>query len=486
VSDLLDRLTESLRGWGDHPVLVELHSSGATVPIEAPELLQRVGETVDLLRRTGVRRDDVAALFLENSIDYVAVILALFEIGAVPVFAKPEYRRVELATLFRDIDPDVVLAGGDLLPMMREFLPGRGVIRREGCMAETGGVTTRGSGAIPGRSVSRLHPVDSVRRHHAEPGLSDWARSINCTYRGEGELLGSIATDTQYLHGARVLQEGLQGMPGESMLYPIPLSHIFTLVGCLFVPMLEGMTGILAATIHPRVLFEAFERLHVNHVTAVPEIYRLLLRSRKKSQCFPTLRTFVSGGSVLLPAEFDELSQAFSLEVLHGYGLTEFTPVSRNCRGTARPGTVGPVCEGLQVRIADPDAEGRGEILLRGPALFAGYYNRPRETRHAFREGWFHTGDRGHFSESHLVFDEEIKHTVKLNGVMVDLKEVKRAVLAATIASEARVFFEDSGIITLLEIPESADIDKEEKRLREVLVHQIARYKIPRRFARIS
>lgn len=468
MSELLERITESLRGWGAHPVLVELQSSGATVPLIAPELLRLLDDTVGVLRRAGIRRDDVVALFLTNSIDYVALILALFEIGAVPVFAKPEYRRTELNTLFRDVDPDAVIAEAALLPTMEEFLPGRGVIRRE----------------VP--PASGLRSLTSVSRHHAEPGLSEWARSINCTYRGGGELLGSIATDTQYLHGARVLQSGLQGVPGESMLYPIPLSHIFTLVGCLFVPMLTGMTGVLATTIHPRVLFEAFRHLRINHVTAVPEIYRLLLRSRKEPLDFPELRSFVSGGSVLLPGEFEELTQAFSLEVLHGYGLTEFTPVSRNCRGAARPGTVGPVCEGLEVRVAEPDVEGRGEILLRGTAISAGYYNRPGETRRAFRDGWFHTGDRGHFRGVHLVFDGEIKQTRKVNGVMVDLREIRNAVLAATVASDVRVVFEDNGITALLEMPESADIDIEEKRLRQVLEHRIARYKVPRRITRIS
>lgn len=470
MSELTAKITESLRGWGDHPVLVELHSSGETVPVGAPALRRRISETTAALRREGVRRDDVVALFLENSIDYVTVILALLEIRAIPLFAKLEYRHTELDVLFRDLDPDAVIAEAAYLPVIEPHLAGHGVIVRD---------TDRVGG-------SALRPVAPVNRHHAAPGLADTAASINCTYRGDGELLGSIATESQYLHGAHVLQDGLQGSRGETMLYPLPLCHIFTLVGCFLVPLFEGMTGVLAGTVHPRVLFGALEQMQVAHVTAVPEIYRLLLRSKKDSQRFPALRTFVSGGSALYAQEFEELTEAFSLEVLHGYGLTEFTPVSRNCRGDARPGTIGPVCAGIDVRIDKPDADGTGEILLRGDSLFAGYYNRPHVTRRAFRDGWFHTGDRGRFNETHLVFDEEIKQTRKVNGIMVDLQEVRRAVLAASVADDARIILENNGVTALLRIPESVDIDKEEKRLRQVLASRIARYKVPRRISRIN
>lgn len=470
MSDLVAYLTELLRGWGDKPVLIELFSSGEIVPVGAPELRRRIRETTEAFRHEGIRRDDVVALFLENSLDYVTVILALLEMRAVPLFAKLEYRRTELDTLFLDIDPDAIIAEAAFLPVIESHLSGQGVVIRE----------TAGAGK------SRLRPIVSVDRHRAEPGLADGATSINCTYRGDGVLLGSIATESQYLHGARVLQDGLQGVRGESMLYPLPLSHIFSLVGCLFVPLFEGMTGVLAGTIHPRVIFGALEHLHVEHVTAVPEIYRLLLRSKKDTQRFPALRTFVSGGSVLRADEFDELTAAFSLEVLHGYGLTEFTPVSRNCRGEARPGTVGPVCAGMEVRIDHPDTEGSGEILLRSDALCAGYYNKRHVTHRAFRDGWFHTGDRGRFDGTHLVFDEEIKRTRKVNGVMVDLQEVRRAVLAASLADDARIILEGSAITALLKMPESVDIDKEEKRLRQVLASQVAPYKVPRRIARLN
>jgi long-chain acyl-CoA synthetase len=454
MSELVQRLDESIAAWGGYPVMAEVDGTGASVAMPAADFSRRIREHQGLLAEGGIRQNDVVALFLENSIDFVALIIALMRTGAIPVFAKLEYRRNELTTIFRDIDPDGVITEKAFLPVLRPFIPGRGVITRH-----------NGSFAVP----------QPVTRHHAAPGLSDEIASINCTYRGYGDLLGSMATSEQYLLGARVLQEGLQGDVGEKMLYPLPMSHIFTLIGCILVPLLYGMTGVIARTIHPRVLFSAVENLDIQHLTAVPEIYRLLTRSLRPGHNVTSLKRCVSGGSLLEPDQYDALGSTLDVEVLHGYGLTEFTPVSRNIHGHPRSGTVGPVCDGVEVRIRD------GEILLRSDGLCRGYYNRPQATRHAFRDGWFHTGDQGHFDDNHLVFDREIKRTCKINGVMIDREEVRKTILAASCAVDAEINIDGNSITALLELPEHVDIEEEQERLKAVLHHQLAAYKIPLR-----
>ncbi|MDA3948753.1 MAG: class I adenylate-forming enzyme family protein [Spirochaeta sp.] len=460
MSELVQRLGEAVAAWGGHPNLLEVDGTGSHVPVSAPVLSRRIGDSGRLVAAGGIRRDDVVALFLENSVDFIALVIALMQAGAIPVFAKLEYRRNELTTIFRDIDPDAVITEQTFLPTLRPFIPGRGIITRN-----------NGEFSVP----------QPVSRHHAAPGLSDEIASINCTYRGYGDLLGSMATAEQYLLGARILQDGLQGEPGEKMLYPLPMSHIFTLIGCLLVPLFYGMTGVIARTIHPRVLFSAIENLDIQHVTAVPEIYRLLSRSLRPSHNVSSLKTCVSGGSLLGSDEYEELRTTLKVDVLHGYGLTEFTPVSRNVRGHARAGTVGPVCDGLEVRIDAATDDGRGEILVRSDALCAGYYNRPHTTRRVFRDGWFHTGDMGYFDGDHLVFHREIKLTCKVNGVMVDREEIRKTILAASSAVDAEINVDGNLISALLELPENVDIEEEQMRLKAVLQHQLAPYKIPRR-----
>ena len=122
--------------------------------------------------------------------------------------------------------------------------------------------------------------------------------------------------------------------------------------------------------------------------------------------------TFVSGGAPL-GRELAEWYANVGIRIHEGYGLTETSPViALNTPSSHRIGTVGKVMPNLEVRIAED-----GEILVRGPSVFKGYWNRPEETKAAFENGWFKTGDIGNIdANGYLSVTDRKKELIKTSG----------------------------------------------------------------------
>jgi long-chain acyl-CoA synthetase len=124
------------------------------------------------------------------------------------------------------------------------------------------------------------------------------------------------------------------------------------------------------------------------------------------------IETFISGGAPL-GRELAEWFATVGIRIHEGYGLTETSPViAVNKPTNHRIGTVGKVLPNLEVRIAQD-----GEILVRGPSVFKGYWNRPEETANAFQDGWFKTGDIGNIdADGYLSVTDRKKELIKTSG----------------------------------------------------------------------
>jgi long-subunit acyl-CoA synthetase (AMP-forming) len=455
-----EEVQRSLRSWGGHPAIVEVTPGMPDRILSSTELLQGIEEMAVFLRSTGIQQGVPTALLLGSSVEFIQVFLALSSIGAIPILLKLEYRKLELDEIFANSDPGVVIVEKQHLESIRGYLHDRTVIIRD-----------LGSFYVDQQAAGNLKPAEVD---------SDIA-SLNYTYRGYGYPIAAMVPHAQYLHGADVLQDGLQGEPRESILFSLPMSHIFTVVGCIMVPLLYRMTAVIARTMQPRVIFKTVKEYHVEIITAVPEIFGLLARLKDPAYDLSSLKVFVSGGSVLGTEEYRRLEDVFGVEVLHGYGLTEFAPVSRNIRGQARAGTMGPPCRGLEARVSFRDAAQDGEIVVRTPNMFRGYYRRESETREAFRDGWFLTGDLGRLDGNHLVFTREKKKTCKINGNLADLEEIRRAILLDREVAEAEVQWEDDAIVAHIAVGSRSNTEKKIRSLAGSLIGIIADYKIPKR-----
>lgn len=448
---LIESVNDSLECWGPHPVLMESEPGRPDKVMYSRDIHQRIEELSGVLRTMGISQGSPVPLFLENSIDFTTIFLALLNIEAVPVMVKLDYRKRELDEIFSNLNPLHIISEEYHLPVIARWMKNRTVIIRK---------------------TGALSIVQSVVEEYRRWNIPDDVATINYTYRGYGYPLGSMAPHNQYTVGALAFLECLQANPGDRMLVSLPMSHIFTLIGCLVAPLFKGITAVVARTMNPRHLFSLIEKEKIAHLLSVPEVYDLLKRLYRGDEDLSSLEVFISGGSRLTPDLYQGLSETFGVEVIHGYGLTEYTPACSNRRGETRPGTIGYACNGIEYLLDDD-----GEMLLESPNVSRGYYRRESETRDVFTATGFRTGDLAEVEDGHLSFIGEKKQTRKLNGSIVDLVEVENLIRDFPYTDRFRLDFHEGRLTAHVALSGDQEIRKEE--LRRYMIDSIARYKVP-------
>lgn len=200
----------------------------------------------------------------------------------------------------------------------------------------------------------------------------------------------------------------------------------------------------------------------------------------------------VAFGAAAPPDIVDDFEARFGVELLETYGSTELGPASAPRPGRVRRGTMGRPCDHLHIEIHDEDDRPvetgtAGEIVAR-PAvpegIFLGYFSRPDETLEAFRNLWFHTGDRGRFDEDgHLVFLDRIKDSLRRRGENISSFEVERAVQLHDSVLEAAAYavpseLTEDEVMIAVTAAEGHAVDP--RRLLQFCVDSMPRFMVPR------
>jgi long-chain acyl-CoA synthetase len=456
---LIEEVFKNLTKWGPHPALIEPRKPQSSIALSGEELLERVLALSHMLQEWGIGRKAPTLLFLENSVDFVVLLLALMNLEAVPIPVNPEYRSIELEEIFTNARPRAVFCESSYLPLVEGYCRGSAIILHD-----------RENFTLLRDTGNKETPVLA----------SDEIVALYYTYRGYGYPLGAMLSEKQYLLGVQAVQYELAARPGEVMMILLPFSHIYPVICGLFLCLLYRVTAVIAHTLHPRKIFQYIDSFKVDYMTAVPELYELLWRCRQMALDTRSLKLLISGGSCLSDELFHNIYKDFGVYLAHGYGLTEFTPVSGNSANHNRIGTVGPVCKGVKVKIDQDAADGSGEILFQTDGMALGYLHRPAETTAAIRDGWFRTGDIGRIDNGYLVFVREKKNTRKVNGNMVDLMEVRRAFLSIPGIDVAHISYSRGTLSGVIEATRGGGVIPDTAAVKKELRNKIAQYKIPK------
>lgn len=304
-----------------------------------------------------------------------------------------------------------------------------------------------------------------------------------------------LATTTQSIAWVTPL------VPGEEVFMAcLPLFHVF---GCSL-SMNAGLT--VGAMLHliPKpetgLILDAIRRRTPTTMIAVPPLFeRLVAGAKERGMSMQGIRTGIAGAMTLRPELVGAWEEAAGGLLIEGYGLTECSPIvaGNPVKATRTPGSIGVPFPDTQVRLADPENLDRdvelgeaGEILVKGPQVFAGYRNRPEETAAAFHDGWFRTGDVAVAGENgFLRIVDRLKEMVITGGFNVYPSEVEDAIRGQNGIDDIAVvgMVDELGteeVVAALVTPDGLLPDVEE--LRRRLKERLTAYKVPRRFHVLS
>jgi len=508
---LVDIVATSAR---DYPNAPALQFFGRTTSYRS--LDEQIQRAAAALHAHGVRPGDPVAIVLPNCPQHIVAFYAILRLGAVVVEHNPLYTPRELRKQFEDHGAKHAIVWSKVVRTVQEFprdlrvktlisvdlitaMPWTMQLALKLPIAKAresrAALTERVTGAISWDQVVRHEPLPAT---HPTPGTDDLAL-IQYTSGTTGSPKGASLTHRNLLANAAQAQAWVPTIHrGEGcVVYAVlPMFHAYGLTLCLTFAMSMGARLVLFPRFDPDMVLEVTKKHPATFLPLVPPIAdRLLTESRRTGISLEGTGIAISGAMALpheLVVPFEAETGGYLVE---GYGLSECSPVlmANPVAENRVPGTVGLPLPGTECRVVDPDNPSvdvspgeRGELIVRGPQVFSGYYGRPEETEEVFVDGWFRTGDIVTIDDTGFVrIVDRIKELIITGGFNVAPTEVEAVLRQHPAIADVAVVglpSEHSGeevVAAIVLDPSVEDID--ETAIRDFARSILTPYKVPRR-----
>jgi len=441
-------------------------------------LHERVNRLAGGLMARGIGHGDRVALLLPTSLETVEAVLATARIGAIAVPLNFRLVARDLAFMLRD-------SGSRMLLWDPEFAALAEGLRAEQLPTELDWVCTGAEYEALVASGATDEPTPPAPVGQDTPHLIMY--TAGTTGLPKGVVLTHGNTFWQTINAVNL---GL--LPGAVGLNVLPLFHVGGLNGSVMPVLFIGGSVVLQRQFNPLETLALIAQHKVQGMVGVPAIFQMLAAMPTfASTDLSSVIAFTSGGAPL-PMHTIELYKARGILFRQGYGLTEAAPGVTGMEpqdAYVKPGSVGRPCHHTDVRIVN--AAGRdcargeqGEILVAGPNVMPGYWQRPDATAEALRDGWLHTGDAGHMDSDGYVFVAgRFKEMIISGGENIYPAEIVNAICEHPSVGEAAVIGapdERWGQRPVAFVARRPGAALEEDELLGFLADKLARFKRPR------
>jgi len=430
------------------------------------------------LRDLGALPGDRISVQVEKSPEFLCLYLACLRAGLVFHPLNPGYRKAELGYFLGNAEPKVVICDPANMDSISDIASTAGAHHVLTLAADGAGTLVDGSSALPDQFATVSRQADDLAALLYSSGTTGVPKGIMLTH-------ANLLKNTESLVSAWGFSEN------DRLLHALPVFHVhglFVAIGCV---MLSGASmrwlSSYSATDVIRFLPECTVMM------GVPTYYtRLLAESAFNREIAASIRVFISGSAPLLEETFTEFEARTGHRILERYGMTETNMNTSNpLNGERKAGTVGPALPGVEIRVAGDD--GRvldcgeiGNLQVRGPNVFIGYWKMPDKTREDFTEdGFFNTGDTGSIDQDgYVTIIGRTKDMVITGGLNVYPKEIELFIDGIEGVKESAVVgvpHDDfgEGVVAVVVPADGSDIC--EGKVIAACKDQLANFKVPKR-----
>jgi len=498
---------------------VALEFFGATTTYA--ELSAQIDRAAEGLRLLGVQKGDPVALVLPNAPQHIVAFYAVLRLGGIVVEHNPLYTPRELRHQFEDHGAKVVIAWDKVVATIQDFpsdvavetiisvditrampFKTRALLRLPIRKARESrdALTTSVRGTLPWKTLVDSAPIDA---HIIRPDASDVAL-IQYTSGTTGNPKGATLTHSNLSANAAQSRAWVPTVPrGTAVVYAVlPMFHAYGLTLCLTFAMSMGARLVLFPKFDPDLVLPVIKKHPATFLPAVPPIYeRLTKAAAEKGVSLAGIEIAISGAMPLSASVVEPWEAETGGYLVEGYGLSETSPVlmANPVAPHRRAGTVGLPLPSTEVRVVDPEnptvdrPQGEaGELIVRGPQVFSGYWKKPDETAAVFvptsddGADWFRTGDIVSIdTDGFVTIVDRIKELIITGGFNVAPSEVEEALRAFPgIVDAAVVGLPDdhSGekVVAALVLKSGTELD--EAALTAHARDALAAYKVPKQF----
>jgi len=411
------------------------------------------------LKALGIGAGDRVAIVLPNCPQHIVAFYAILRLGAIAIEHNPLYTPRELRKQFEDHGAKTAIVWSKVVHTVQAFpadLAVPNIVSIDITQAMPLGTRLalrlpikkaresrealheRVSGTIAWETLLKSAPLPAS---HPRPETDDVA-IIQYTSGTTGTPKGAVLTHRNLLANAAQAQAwvpSIQRGKGCVVYAVLPMFHAYGLTLCLTFAMSMGARLVLFPRFDPDMVLTVTKKHPATFLPLVPPIAERLLKAAQMKDVSLAGTEIAISGAMALPHElvvpFEAATGGYLVE---GYGLSECSPVlmANPVADNRVPGSVGLPLPGTECRVVDPEqptldvpAGERGELIVRGPQVFQGYYGKPEATAEVMVDGWFRTGDIVQIDDAGFVrIVDRIKELIITGGFNVAPTEVENAV----------------------------------------------------------